>query len=69
MDPVTEDRVKIILQTELRDLDLVNRNFCVERHRGVSSLEQKVKTLDGRLWGLVVLALVQLAGIVAVLMK
>lgn len=69
MDQATEDRIKIIVSDHVDDMKLVGREFCIERHKGVTSLEQKVKVLDARLWGLIVLALVQLGGIVAVLMK
>jgi hypothetical protein len=42
-------------------------------HSGIEenmkTLFEKVKVLDNRLWSLVILAIVQLAGIVAILMK
>jgi hypothetical protein len=44
-----------------------------EAHSGIEenmkTLFEKVKVLDGRLWSLMVIAIVQLAGIVAILVK
>ena len=69
MDQATEDRIKVIVAEEIKNMDLVGRKFCVERHQGGKTLEDKVKSIDGRMWGLVVMTLFQLAGIVAILLK
>jgi len=69
MDQATEDRIKVLVDEHISKMDLVGRRFCVERHQGVKTLEDKVRALDGRLWGLIVLALVQVTGIAAILIK
>jgi len=69
MDQAMEDRVKVMITEAIREADLVGRKFCIERHAGVKTLEEKVKSLDSRLWGLIVLAIAQLGGLVAILIK
>lgn len=48
-----------------------NDDLCRERHRGIENkfrdVDAWLEKLDKRLWGLVVLALVQVVGIVALL--
>jgi hypothetical protein len=69
MDQAVEDRIKVIVDERLIAMDFVGRKFCIERHQGVKTLEEKVKSLDNRLWGLIVLAVVQLGGLVAILLQ
>ncbi len=69
MDQALEDRIKVICNQEINSRLLVDEELCKTKHKGVATLEDKVKSLDARLWGLIVLALVQLGGLVAVLIK
>lgn len=58
---------------EVMNSKVVYRDTCEMRHQGdtkmIEELKGKLKTLDGRLWALLVLALVQVVGIAVVLAK
>ena len=49
-----------------------HNEYC-EKHSGieeaVKNLKEQITKLDGRIWGLLVIALVQLCGIVAILVQ
>lgn len=65
-EPITEDKVRLICHDVVteRTNGMVTRPFCIERHKEVSALSDKIKSIDGRLWGLVVLGLAQLVAVI-----
>ena len=67
---LSKEQIELMIRDELdkREAHLVHRTFCIERHKEVSTLADKIKSVDNRLWGIMVLAIVQLAGLVAILM-
>ena len=71
MVELSKEQIELMIRDEMdkREAHLVHRTFCVERHKEVATLGDKIKSVDNRLWGIMVLAIVQLAGLVAILMK
>ena len=71
MDQATEDRVKVIIFEELKSLGdkYIDKTTCIQKHKAVGTLEDKVRSLDNRLWAILALGLFQLIGLVFMLVK
>lgn len=52
-----------------RDAHVVHRSFCIERHKEVTTLGDKIKSIDNRLWGLMAMGIVQLVAIIIALVR
>lgn len=72
MAEIDEDRVRIIVKQELNG-KVVYRDTCQKQHEGdnveMKGVQDKIKILDGRMWGILVACLFQLIGIIAILVK
>lgn len=71
-DTMDEDRVKVIVQ-EVMNGKVVYRDTCEKQHEGdnreMKEVKDKLKLLDGRMWGILITGLFQLIGIVVLLIK
>lgn len=69
---IDEDRVKVLVQ-EVMNGKVVYRDTCKKQHEGdnveMREVKDKLKTLDGRMWGILVMGLCQLIGIITMLLK
>lgn len=55
--------------TEINNGKYVTTKFCEERHKGVERLEKRVDSMDRKLWGILILLVANLAGIIGWLVK
>jgi hypothetical protein len=66
------DHIRVIVREELNG-KVVYSDTCREKHRGlegeVTGLKEKIKTLDGRFWTIIVLGIGQLCGLILILIK
>ena len=75
MEQAMEDRVHRIVQEKMDALmpHLVNVKFCAERHDAVDAAtreaKDRIKSLDYKVWGLVLLGIAQLGTLVALLLR
>jgi len=71
-ETIDEDRVKVIVQ-EVMNGKVVYRDTCKKQHEGdnieMSEVKEKVKLLDGRMWGILIAGFFQLIGIIVLLLK
>jgi len=67
-----DDRIKVVVQEYIGD-KVVFLSGCKKQHEGdvreMEGVKEKLKILDGRMWSLIVMALFQCAGLIAVLLK
>lgn len=69
---VDDDRVRTIVREELNG-KVVYRDTCEKQHEGdgntMKDMKDRIKTVESRLWAIIVLALGQMAGIIGILIK
>ena len=72
MAEIDEDRVRLIVKDELNG-KVVYLDTCRKQHEGdnneMKGVQEKLKIMDGRMWGVLVACLFQLIGIIAILVK
>lgn len=71
MDDIMKAEIELMIRDHLerKTEGMVTRPFCIERHKEVTDLQDKIKSIDNRLWMLLLLALGQLAGVIIALAK
>jgi hypothetical protein len=62
-----ENQVKVLIQEEMSAhcSKYVEKEYCVEKHKEVTSLSEAIKKLDNRIWALVLIGLGQLVVMIA----
>jgi hypothetical protein len=67
-----QDHIRVIVREELNG-KVMYTDTCKIKHEGLGTemkdMKEKIKTLDGRFWSILIFAIAQLSGIVAILIK
>ena len=70
-----DDHVRVIAREEIKDAmkDVVYTDTCEKCQKGsdsaIDALSKRLDTVDGRLWGIIVMAIVQLCGVIGLFVK